>query len=251
MIRATERFSNRVENYIRYRPNYPQVLLEYLSRHCQLTSDSIIADIGSGTGILSEIFLRNGNSVYGVEPNPEMREAGERLLQHYPNFISVAATAETTGLASASIDMVTAGQAFHWFDQQQAKHEFRRILKPQGWVVLIWNDRKEDSDPFSLAYEQLLQTYATDYREVNHKRIDDGVMDQFFEQGYQVTTFENSQIFDFDGLKGRLLSSSYAPVAGQPGHEPMMTELKIIFDSYQRDGKVRIEYDTRLYCGKY
>ncbi len=250
MANPTERFSNRVENYIRYRPHYPPAIIDFLHSSCGLQAASIIADIGSGTGILSEMFLRNGNTVYAVEPNREMREAGERLLGHYTNFRSVPGSAEASTLEPISIDIITAGQAFHWFDEDKAKAEFLRILKPSGWVVLIWNDRRENSSAFAVAYEQLLQTYATDYREVNHKRINHSLLSRFFSNGYLVRNFENSQHFNFEALKGRLLSSSYAPEAGQPGHEPMLTELSIIFDSYQDNGEVVFEYDTCIYYGQ-
>lgn len=250
MNRPTERFSNRVENYIRYRPHYPAILLEFLERSCGLTAAATIADIGSGTGILSEMFLRNGNLVYAVEPNREMREAGERLLGQYPNFRSIVGTAEASTLKSRSIDIVTAGQAFHWFDPDKAKAEFMRILKASGWVVLVWNERREDSSPFAVAYEQLLQTYGTDYCEVKHQRIDATLLNRFFNKGYQLGRFENSQHFDFEALRGRLLSSSYAPEAGQPGHEPMLTALRMIFDSYKRDEQVIFDYDTNVYYGQ-
>ena len=249
MTQATERFSSRVENYIRYRPNYPQGIIKCLRTHCGLTDASVVADVGSGTGILTGMFLQNGNSVYGLEPNREMRLAGERLLQAYHRFKSVAGTAEETTLAPSSIDFVTAGQAFHWFDQDKTKAEFQRILKPQGWVVFVWNERRETSTSFGQEYESLLQGYSTDYQQVNHKRIDDKVLHRFFGHGFQLNTFENSQHFDFEGLRGRLLSSSYAPEAGHPLHAPMLLELQRIFNEHQDNGKVTIEYDTNLYYG--
>lgn len=249
MIPATERFSNRVEDYIRYRPHYPKAVVECLQSQCRLTETMVIADIGSGTGILTEMFLQNGNIVYGVEPNPQMRAAGERLLQAYPRFKSIAATAEATTLPSASIDMVTAGQAFHWFDRDKAKGEFKRILKPEGWVILVWNERREGSTPLAQAYEQLLHTCATDYGKVHHKQIDNAVLRQFFDDDFHLNTFLNNQHLDFEGLKGRLLSSSYAPTAGHPQHAPMLAELQRIFDTHQVNGQVAFEYDTNLYYG--
>ena len=249
MTQVTERFSNRVENYIRFRPSYPQAVIEVLRRNCQLTETDAIADIGSGTGILAEMFLRNGNLVYGVEPNRQMREAGERLLKGYGRFQSINATAEETRLPSMSVDFVTAGQAFHWFDQAQARREFKRILKPEGWVVLVWNERREDSTPFAQEYERLLRSYGTDYEEVGHKRIDKEALRPFFGDDFHSATFENSQSFDFEGLKGRLLSSSYAPVAGHPQHAPMLFELERIFDEHQVNGQVAFEYDTNIYYG--
>ena len=250
MSQSTERFSSRVEDYIRYRPHYPLEVLKCLHSDCGLAEDSVIADIGSGTGILTEMFLRNGNAVYGVEPNQPMREAGERLLQGYPRFQSIAAPAEATTLPSASIDFVVAAQAFHWFDREKAKAEFKRILQPQGWVVLVWNERLETTTPFSEGYEQLLQTFATDYREVNHKRMDTEILRQFYGGDFQSRTFPNYQHFDFQGLKGRLLSSSYAPEAGHPHFEPMLIELQRIFNAHHDDkGQVTVEYDTNLYYG--
>jgi SAM-dependent methyltransferase len=247
---ATQRFSSRVENYVKYRPNYPQEVINYLQKNCQLISESVVADIGSGTGFLTELFLQNGNCVYGVEPNQQMQEAGELFLKNYLDFISVAGTAEETTLPDKSIDFVVAGQAFHWFDRDKTKIEFQRILKPQGWVVLIWNDRRTDSTPFLVAYEQLLNTYGTDYGKVNHKQIDKAILDPFFDWDCQELNFYNFQNFDFEALKGRLLSSSYTPEAEDSRYEEMLSQLKEIFDNYQIDENVVFEYDTKVYCGR-
>ena len=250
MTDSTRRFSSRVENYIKYRPDYPPAVIDLLEAECGLTSSSVVADVGSGTGILAELFLRHDNRVYGVEPNREMREAGERLLRNYPNFVSIAGTAEATTLDEQSVDFVTAGQAFHWFDRARARREFARILRPNGWVVLIWNDRQSSTTPFLAAYERLLRTYGTDYAVVNHTNVDAEVLRAFFGPGgYVLKTFENRQIFDFEGLKGRLLSSSYAPEAGHPQHASMLEELRSIFDAYQVNGTVAFEYDTKVYYG--
>ncbi|MDP9315105.1 MAG: class I SAM-dependent methyltransferase [Chloroflexota bacterium] len=251
MIDPTRRFSSRVDNYIKYRPGYPPALIDLLAGECQLTPASIIADVGSGTGILSELFLKHGNLVYGIEPNPEMRAAGEQLLSDYPRFHSLAAPAEATSLPPGSVDFVTAGQAFHWFDQARARAEFLRILRPHGWAVLIWNDRRTLSAPFQAAYEQMLQRYASDYPLVNHKQVDDEVIAPFFGAGgYRRHCFDNLQRFDYAGLKGRLLSSSYAPEAGHPNHAPMLAELERIFEAHQADGQIVFEYDTTVYYGQ-
>lgn len=251
MIKATERFANRVQNYIQFRPGYPQAIIEFLLTHCGLTDKPIVADVGSGTGILTEMFLRNGNLVHAVEPNCAMRQAGERLLKGYTNFISVAGSAEDTTLAEASVDFIAAGQAFHWFDRDKAKAEFKRVLRPDGWVVLVWNARRETSTPFSHAYEELLQTYATDYVQVNHKQIDNEIINEFFEGSLHLSTIENSQSLDFEGLKGRLLSSSYAPDAAHLQYSAMMAQLEKIFAVHNDGGTVVIEYDTTLYCGQF
>ena len=251
MTDATQRFSSRVENYIKYRPGYPNEVVETLRNECGLTSDSIVADVGSGTGILTEMFLRNGNAVYGIEPNREMREAAERLLKDYPRFRSVAARAEETTLDDAGVDFVTAGQAFHWFDREKTRREFARILKSQGWIALIWNERVTITTPFLVAYEQLLKDYSIDYEQVDHRRIDDDVIRDFFGSGqFRLKQFKNVQVFDYEGVKGRLLSSSYAPENGHPNYEPMLAELEKIFQAYQDEGRVVFEYITQMYYGQ-
>jgi SAM-dependent methyltransferase len=251
MINSTLRFSSRVENYVKYRPGYPAGVIETLAKECGLTAKSVIADIGSGTGISSEVFLKHGNRVFGVEPNREMRETGDQLLGKYPDFTTVNGTAETTTLPDSSIDFVTAGQAFHWFDREPTRKEFARILKPSGWVALIWNERLTDTSPFLRAYEDLLQQYAVDYKAVDHRNIDADAITTFFApQPFMLRRFENRQIFDHDGLKGRLLSSSYAPETGHPKHQPMLDTLRALFDQHQVDGKIFFDYTTLLYLGR-
>ncbi|HSU97575.1 MAG TPA: class I SAM-dependent methyltransferase [Gemmatimonadaceae bacterium] len=250
---STLRFSDRVENYVRYRPGYPAEVIDVLARETGLTPASEIADVGSGTGISSELFLRNNNTVFGIEPNAEMREAAERLLAAYPRFHSVPARAEATALPNASIDYVTAGQAFHWFDPQLARMEFARILRPGGWAVLLWNARRLDSTPFLRDYDAMLERYGTDYRQVRHQNLDVARLRVLFDgaigQAFQLRTLYNEQRFDFEGLRGRLLSSSYTPTANHPGYLPMLRELKRIFDEHAENGSVAIEYDTEIYFG--
>jgi SAM-dependent methyltransferase len=251
MTDATQRFSSRVENYVKYRPGYPNEVIETLRNECGLTADSIVADVGSGTGILTEMFLRNGNAVYGIEPNREMREAAERLLKDHPRFRSVAAQAEETTLDDDSVDFVAAGQAFHWFDREKTRREFARVLKPRGWVALIWNERVTTTTPFLVAYEQLLKDYSTDYEQVDHRRIDDDVIRDFFgSDDFRLKQFINVQVFDYEGVKGRLLSSSYAPEEDHPNYGPMLAELERIFQTYQDEGRVVFEYVTQMYYGQ-
>jgi ubiquinone/menaquinone biosynthesis C-methylase UbiE len=249
MVKPVDRFSNRVENYVRYRPGYPAEIITLLRTECGLTPSSIIADIGSGTGKLSELFLQNGNRVIAVEPNEAMRVAGERLLKDHPNFVSVNGTSEETTLDTASVDFTTAGQAFHWFEPKTTRLEFARILKPGGWVALIWNDRKLDATRFLQDYEQLMITFGTDYQEIrNDKDISD--IARFFEPStYLLKSFPNRQLFDLEGLKGRVLSSSYTPQPTSPEFEPMMKELEIIFSRNERDGFVSFDYDTKVFYG--
>jgi SAM-dependent methyltransferase len=246
----TRRFSSRVDNYVRFRPGYPKEILGLLLAKCGFSNRSVIADIGSGTGKLTELFLENGNPVFGVEPNREMREAGERLLKAFAQFTSIDAAAEETTLPKASVDFIVAGQAFHWFDRVRCRHEFARTLKPGGWVVLIWNDRKTEATPFLSEYEKLLQTYATDYSKVDHKNIDDAVVREFFGYAPMKAKIPSAQHFDFAGLKGRLLSSSYAPDKDQPGHAEMLRDLETIFNAHRQNGRVEFAYDTVVYYGK-
>ena len=250
MTDPTLRFSSRVENYLRYRPNYPAAVVGLLVTDCGLGPESVIADVGSGTGILAQLFLAHGNPVFGIEPNREMRQAGERLLQSFPRFASIAGTAEATTLPDRSVDFVTAGQAFHWFDRDLCRAEFSRILRPGGWIVLLWNDRRTDATPFLRAYEQLLLSYATDYEQVNHKRVDAAVLREFFKANPVKKLLSNYQHFDLPSLNGRLLSSSYAPEAGQPRHADMMAALKQLFERYQHEGRVTFEYETVIYYGQ-
>ncbi len=246
---STRRFSDRVENYVRYRPTYPEGVLEVLRQETGLKDSDVIADIGSGTGISAEHFLHNGNEVFGVEPNLEMRRAAESQLQQYAKFHSVVGTAEATTLPNGSVDYIVAAQAFHWFDQAKAKQEFMRSLRSDGWVVLIWNSRRTGSTAFSREYEALLQQYGTDYREIRHNNIKPGDLEAFFGGSVEVRSQYNEQIFDFEGLKGRLLSSSYVPNTAHPNFQPILRSLQRIFEQYQENDRVRFEYDTKVYFG--
>ena len=251
---ATSRFSDRVENYIRYRPGYPSDVLRVLEQECGLTPAGAIADIASGTGIWTRMLLEHGNPVFAVEPNAEMRQAGERILAEFSQFTSVAGTAEATTLPDRSVDFITAAQAAHWFDRARARSEFVRILKPQGWLVLLWNERLTDSTPFLHDYEQLLLTYGTDYEEVRHERTTDAVNEFFDPAPFQERAFATRQEFDYAGLEGRLLSSSYAPGPEHPKHRPMLRELRRIFEQHAElkghEGRVAVEYQTRMYYGR-
>jgi len=244
------RFSNRAENYAKYRPGYPAELVGILESECGLTKTSTIADVGSGTGILSEMFLVNGNKVFGIEPNAPMREFAERDLSEYPGFASVAATAEATTLEAASVDFITAGQAFHWFDQVKSKRECKRILKPGGWVILIWNERRIDSTPFLRDYENLLLRYGTDYQKIRHENVASDIDGFYAPAAFKLKSVENVQHFDFESLKGRTYSASYTPEPGDPNFDSMILDLEQIFNARQCDGIVDFEYDTRIYYGR-
>jgi SAM-dependent methyltransferase len=247
---ATSRFSDRVENYVRYRPGYPLAVLQELKAECGLAPNHVVADVASGTGIWTRMLLENGNPVFGIEPNAEMRKAGERLLAAFPKFTSVAGTAEATSLADGSVDFVTAAQAAHWFDRARARSEFLRILKPGGWLVLLWNERLTDSTAFLRDYEKLLLTYGTDYQDIRHEHTTAEVNEFFDPVPFQERAFAMRQEFDYAGVEGRLLSSSYAPAPDHPQHGPMLRELRRIFDACSVEGRVAFEYKTRLYFGR-
>lgn len=247
MSNPTTRFTNRVENYIKYRPGYPEAVIDYLKFENVLKNDSIIADIGSGTGISAELFLKSGNTVYAVEPNDAMREAAEKLLAGYGNFRSINASAEHTTLPDGSVDLIVCAQAFHWFDVSKAKSEFTRILKHGGRICLMWNERILDGNPFLIAYENLLIKYGTDYSTVRHENIDENKLKEFFANGYITRSFPNKQVFDLEGVTGRLLSSSYTPQYDSPLYEPMLAELNEIFEKNQVNGKIEFLYETNVY----
>lgn len=248
-MQNTERFSNRAKNYVRYRPHYPGEIIPFLKEKIKFNDRWMIADIGSGTGISSELFLKNGNRVYGVEPNKEMRESAEAIFKKDKNFISVDATAEATSLPIGSINLIVAGQAFHWFDKTACKKEFQRIAAPGAYLLLMWNDRKLNS-PFQQAYEQMLKELAIDYEEVNQRNVDEEVIKTFFSPyPYFLQSFPNSQYFDLEGLKGRLLSCSYAPPEHHENYQPIMRRLDQIFEKFNTNSKVEFAYNCNIYCG--
>ena len=248
MSNSTTRFSDRVEDYVKYRPHYPEAVLSYLQDTYQFTPSRVVADIGSGTGISTELFLQAGNRVFAVEPNLAMRNKAEVLLAGYPGFVSVDGEAEATGLPADAIDLIVAGQAFHWFDPVGTRQEFARISRPGACVALIWNERLVVSD-FEKEYEDLILRHAGDYKTINHKNISDQQIGAFYHpHPFLLTSFDNEQRFDFDGLKGRLLSSSYIPKEGK-GHDDMIRELELLFARHQSAGQVRVGYETKLYTG--
>ena len=249
-VDPTERFSNRVDDYARYRPGYPPEIVKLLREMTGLAPGWRIADIGSGTGISTAVFLEGGHEVYAVEPNREMREAAESRLGSLAGFHSVDGTAEATGLVDASIDLVVAAQAFHWFDRDVARSEMARILRPDGWVALIWNVRQTESTPFLRDLEALLLDYSIDYASVRHENITDQIVRAFLVRDYAKRSVEHAQELDFDGLRGRIASASYVPAPGHPAHEPLFDELAQLFERCDDGGKVRVNYDAVAHAGR-
>jgi len=250
MQNSKERFSDRVEDYVRYRPGYPQDIIDFLQSAYGLSRDKQIADIGAGTGISTELFLNAGYKVIAVEPNKEMREKAIELLRSFTGFSAIDGGAENTGLPPESIDAIICGQAFHWFDVIKAKEEFKRILKPEGIVALIWNERKTES-VFEKEYDALIVRHAKDYVKVNHRNIDYEHIAAFFKpMPCHLEIFKNRQVFDYAGLEGRLLSSSYMPQRTEPGYTEMARDLKALFNRYKANNQIMIHYDTKVYVGK-
>ncbi|MES1218979.1 MAG: class I SAM-dependent methyltransferase [Bacteroidota bacterium] len=246
---STSRFSNRVEDYVKYRPGYPAEIVTWLQENYNLLPGHLIADIGSGTGISSMLFLKAGYNVLGIEPNKEMREMSVKLLAQYPHFLAIDGTAEATSLRDKSIDAIICGQAFHWFNTQKTKPEFTRVLKKNVILVLIWTERLTDT-AFEKEYDQLIIKHGNDYLKVDHRNINTDQIASFFEpQVCELKIFANEQVFDFDGLKGRLLSSSYMPALNEPGYDNMIIDLCNLFEKYQENDTIKITYDTKVYAG--
>ncbi|HEY3781594.1 MAG TPA: class I SAM-dependent methyltransferase [Fimbriimonadaceae bacterium] len=245
-----ERFSCRVANYVKYRPSYPAAAIEVLRTDCGLKPGADVADIGSGTGILTTLLIKAGATVYAIEPNAGMRGAAKQGITD-SRFHSVDASAEHTTLPNASIDLITAGQAFHWFDQDGAKTEFKRVLKPGGWVALIWNDRASGGSPFMEQYEDLLHKFSPEYAEVCHRNLEAQQLAPFFKDSQmQTATMPYILPMNYEELEGRLLSSSYTPQEGELGHEAMLDRLKQIFEATAVNGKVEFVYETMVFYGQ-
>lgn len=251
MSDTVSRFSNRVENYVKYRPDYPPGVLDLFRTEMGLTQQSVIADVGSGPGISARMFLENGNVVYCVEPNDAMRAAAEDLLSGYAGFRSINGTAEATALADRSVDIVTAAQAFHWFDPEPTKLEFRRILVPGGFVALIWNERQLDTTPFLVEYEEFLVKHANDYASVRHDKIKDAEITSFLGPEYGKAVFENIQVFDLGGLKGRMFSASYMPAEDSEQGRAAAADLERLFAKHADGGKIKVFYDTNIFYSKW
>ena len=249
--KAPERFLGRVEYYRKYRPGYPESLVEWLRGLSALKPDHRVADIGSGTGLLAELFLQHGCPVLGVEPNPEMRQTAECQLKRYPRFRSIDGRAEATTLVNRSVDLIVAGQSFHWFRIEGAREEFQRISDPSAFTVLVWNQRRTESTEFLRDYEELLLRHGTDYVRVRHQNIGEDELQAFFgPQAFHKKILANSQVFDREGLIGRTLSCSFVPLPGHPGHPSLMQALDRIFEEWQVEGRVTFEYDTLVYAGR-
>jgi SAM-dependent methyltransferase len=249
---SKNRFTSRVEDYARSRPGYPPALVGDLVQEGRLAAGAVVADVGSGTGILSAMFLDAGCQVRAVEPNLAMRAAGEKELGRRPGFESVAGSAEATTLDAGSVDWIVAGQAWHWFHPERAGKEFRRILRTAGEVLIVWNDRKLTATPFLNGYEALLQEFAIDYNQVNHQNMGEDDIRKFLGGAVvEQRVYPNQQRLNLAGLKARLLSSSYTPGPDHPDRIGMLDRMERLFDLHQEQGEVALLYDTRAWTGRF
>lgn len=248
--RSTQRFSKTIDYYHQYRPRYPQEVIQLIQKECNIDKASQIVDVGSGTGIFTKLLLVNGFCVDAVEPNREMRLLAEKNLSEFSRFKSLEGAAENIPIPNQSVDLITAAQAFHWFDPHLIRKEFVRILKPEGYVLLLWNLRDSSKSQFMSAYEKLLQTYGTDYKEVAAENISEAEIQRFFStSSYRVKKIDNEQVLNLEGFVGRLLSTSYTPKPGDGAYDSMINAAEEIFNEYQKEGYVKLIYTTACYYG--
>lgn len=250
-INPTGRFTNRVENYARYRPSYPHEITELMRDEMNLNENSVVADVGSGTGIFTRLLLEANCSVYGIEPNQAMRQAGDAFLEDFPKFKSIEGTAEKTGLPGQSVTHITSAQAFHWFDVSSTKQEFSRILRFPSFIVLIWNERQLDADTFSSDYGRFLVEYGNDYEKIRKSHAHEKTIRKFFNDDFTVKSYSNVQTLDYEGLKGRTLSSSYMPTEQDHKFPAMIAALEGLFAKHSDAGAVKIYYDTKVFYRKF
>jgi len=247
-LSVTERFSDRADAYVRGRPSYPQAIVEQLQRVGALKRGQTVVDLGVGTGLSAEPFLRSGYTVIGVEPNEPMRMAGDQQLRDFARYRSVAGTAEATTLPDDSVDLIIAGQAFHWFDVPRAAIEARRILRPGGWAALIWNDRESTGSAFLAGHEALLRTHGIDYAKLLHRHVDEKAIAQFFAPAQTaLVTFDNPRELEREDLLALARSASYLPPPGDPRHAAMLLALNALFDTHAKNGTVQMMYRTRMH----
>jgi SAM-dependent methyltransferase len=226
-------------------------VLDAIEDETARSGPSSIADVGSGTGIFTRLLLERGHTVYAVEPNVPMRSAAERELGADPRFHSIDGKAEATTLADASVDLVTAAQAFHWFDKDATREEWKRILRAPRWAVLLWNDRQSEPG-FGRTYEEFLEKWGgEEYQRVRWSWAVGDTLGRFFgPDAFRELHIGNRQQLDLEGLQGRLISSSYLPGPNDSRHRAMCDAAAEMFERFQEGGAVTLDYETKIYIGK-
>jgi SAM-dependent methyltransferase len=247
----TQRFTGRVDAYRRFRPTYPSAVAGLLARECGLGPAAHVADIAAGTGIFTENLLAAGFQVTAVEPNAEMRAACASLAPMYPKLTIMDGTAESTGLPDHSVDLITVAQAMHWFALDRTRAEFLRVLKPDGWCAVLYNNRRLAGDPFHEAYERFLLDYGVDYVSVKQQHMGRKRLAQFFAPAeMRSATLPNPQPLDLEALEGRVLSSSYIPQPGDPRFATMQAALHRLFAEHECNGVVTMHHDCVVCWGR-
>ncbi|MDR3734396.1 MAG: class I SAM-dependent methyltransferase [Acidobacteriaceae bacterium] len=247
-----EKFSGRVNDYVAYRSRYSRQLIAIMKTKCGLCREHVIADVGAGTGMFAELFLAHGNRVIAVEPNVEMMQERMKLQARYARLQVVKASAEETTLADVSVDFIAAGRAFHWFDAERAKVEFKRIIKPGGWVILASVGRRRGDTPLECAYEELLLHAAPAYVAMTERFKIYNEPERFFGKGHVLReAIESMEAMTLAMLEGQTRSLSCAPLQNDPGYEVMRVGLAELFRSYAKDGVVHMPVISQLTCGQF
>ena len=246
---SAERFTSRVRDYVRYRPGYPPAAVAHIADQLDIAPGRLIADVGAGTGLLTRSLLQAGAEVIAIDPNEHMLDAARELLAGQRRASFVVASAEDTTLDDHSVDAITVGQAFHWFEHEAARDEFRRILRPGGCVALMWNTKRFDTSEFLAGYEQLLERHAPAFADVRHETSDEATIEAFFGAPPTRAEFDNEQRFDWDGVLGRAMSASYVPREGAPHHAAFVVGLRELWEAHAVDGCLVWPYATVVWAG--
>lgn len=246
------RFTNRAEDYAKYRPSYPDEVIDRIVAELDNVPESVAVDVGAGTGISSRLLADRAIKVIAIEPNEAMRQAAEA----HPLVEFREGGAEDTGLDDASVDLVTCFQSFHWFDPEPTLKEFARILKPEGKLAVIWNNQNRE-DEFTNEYSKstkIASSYDTELRFGIEKFFSDlGQRGEKFSQNSILfdsalhLVYSNQQILNLQALVGRALSNSYAP-RSEIGRNKLVRDLHQIHQRYADEhGLVYLQYKTNLY----
>ena len=246
---ADKIFNGTADFYFRYRPTYPEELMDTITKETGLNPKWVVADIGSGTGILSTLFIEHGNQVKCVEPNDEMRQKSLEILSTRGKVEFIKGTGENTNLPDSSVDLVACGQSFHWLDRRLAKKEFTRILRGRKWVALVWNDRVNEPGTFTGEYESVVRRYSKAYHSTGSTVLSSKNISSFFNGSYKKFQFQNVQKLTLESVIGRYRSASYAIKENDPKYESMIGEFSDLFKKYERKGSVEMVYITKLYLG--